>query len=179
MNCNVEKKVNKLSSEVSKLLKKGQYNEALQKASKIALEDIKHKRLHEDLVIEWRVRRRDKELMPKEVAYQDEAIQRFMERNRGNKSLGKALAHYKLGLVYENMSAGWLKMNVQRLEEAIGEYDKALSLFPDFASALFRKGHVYSTQEKFEEVLRILPNNPRAKKNLSIAKSQKTDTRLV
>jgi tetratricopeptide (TPR) repeat protein len=146
--------VNKLSSEVGKLLKKGQYNEALQKASKVALDDIKNGRLHEDLVIEWRVHRRDKELMPKEVAYQDEAIQRFMKRNKGNKSLGKALAHYKLGLLYENMSPGWFKMNVKRLEEAIGEYDKALSLFPDFAPALFRKGSVYSALEKLEEALK-------------------------
>lgn len=143
-----------MSSEVSKLLKKGLYNEALKAASKVVLDDIKHKRLHEDLVIEWRVSRRDKELMPKEVAYQDEAIQRFMERNKGNRSLRKALAHYKLGLLYESMSPGWFKMNVKRLEEAIGEYDKALSLFPDFASALFRKGSVYSAQDKLEEALK-------------------------
>jgi len=143
-----------LSSEVGKLLKGEQYNKALKEASKVVLDDIKHGRLHEDLVIQWRVHRRDKELMPKELAYQDEAIQRFIDRNRGNESLKKALAHYKLGLLYENMSPGWFKPKVKRLEEAIGEYDKALSLFPNFASALFRKGSVYSAQDKFEEALK-------------------------
>lgn len=143
-----------MSSEVSKLLKKKRYDEALQKASTVVLDDIRHGRLHEDLVIQWRVPARAKELMPKEVAYQDEAIQRFMNRNRGDESLDKALAHYKLGLLYENMSSGWLKMNVRQLEEAIREYDKALSLFPDFACALFRKGGIYSAQKRFEEALK-------------------------
>jgi tetratricopeptide (TPR) repeat protein len=143
-----------MSLEINKLLKNKQYDEALQAVSTTVLDDIRQRRLHKDLVIQWRAPERAKQLMPKEVAYQDEAIQRFMDKNRGNESLIKALAHHKLGLVYENMAQGWLGISTARLEEATREYDKALSLFPDFACALFRKGAILSAQKKLEEALK-------------------------
>jgi hypothetical protein len=62
-----------MSSEVIKLLKEKRCEEALQSASTVVLEDIRHVRLHKDPVIRWtpRLRARYAELMPKEVTYQE------------------------------------------------------------------------------------------------------------
>jgi tetratricopeptide (TPR) repeat protein len=69
---------------------------------------------------------------------------------------GQSLSPLQAWLIYEKMSQDWLRMNNRRLEEAIQEYDRALSLLPDFACTLFRKGAIYGVQKRHEEALKEL-----------------------
>ncbi|RLG60122.1 hypothetical protein DRN86_03210 [Candidatus Geothermarchaeota archaeon] len=142
-----------MSSDISKLLRKNRYEEAFKKAIEGVFDDVRNRRLHRNLVIQWRVPRKYKKFMPKEMEYQDESLERFVSKNKDNELLAKALTHYKLGLIYENLSKGWFGIKTDQLEKALDEYDKALSLFPDFACALFRKGAIYSILRKFDKAL--------------------------
>lgn len=117
------------------------YDEALEAAATACLYDIETGGLHEDLVLRFPV----PDLMPQERKYLDEAIKRFVERHEGDARLKEALAHYKLGLIYERG---------QKFKDATKEYDTTTSLLPDFASALLRRGMIYDLSKKVKRALR-------------------------
>jgi len=116
-------------------------DEALEAAATACLYDIETGGLHEDLVLIFPV----PDLMPQERKYLDEAIKRFVERHEGDARLKEALAHYKLGLIYERG---------QKFKDATKEYDTTTSLLPDFASALLRRGMIYDLSKKIKRALR-------------------------
>jgi len=116
------------------------YDEALEAAYVALLYDLENGKLHKNLLARFPV----PDLMPKESEYLDEAIRRFMEKYKDNPQLKKALSHYKLGLIYENGS---------KIKEAIKEYDDALSIFLDFASASLRKGMMYDSLQNVKRAL--------------------------
>lgn len=116
------------------------YDEALEAASVALLYDLEDGKLHMNLLARFPV----PDLMPKESEYLDETIKRFMKKHRDNPQLEKALSHYKLGLISENG---------RKIKEAIKEYDNALSVFPDFASASLRKGMMYDALNDIKRAL--------------------------
>jgi len=116
------------------------YEEALEGAYTACIHDLEDRSLHKNLILRFLV----PDLMPKEGEYQDEAIQRSIEKNKDDPRLRVALSHYKLGLVYENG---------KRFNDAIKEYDKALSVFPNFTSALLRRGMIYDFSKNTKRAL--------------------------
>jgi tetratricopeptide (TPR) repeat protein len=106
------------------------YDEALSAASAACLQDLENGALHRNLLLKFPV----PDLMPRESQYHDEAVRRFIERSGSDSRLREALGYYKLGLIYENG---------KKLKEASKEYDKAISLFPAFASAHLRRGMLH------------------------------------
>ena len=106
------------------------YDEALSAASAACLQDLENGTLHRNLLLKFPV----PDLMPRESQYHDEAVRRFIGRYGSDARLREALGYYKLGLIYENG---------KRFKEAPKEYDKAISLFPGFASAHLRRGMLH------------------------------------
>jgi tetratricopeptide (TPR) repeat protein len=117
------------------------YDEALEAASKACLHDAEDGSLHEDLLLRYMV----PDLMPRESEYQDEAIRRFIDRNKEDPRLGEALGHYKLGLIFENG---------KKLKDAMKEYNSAVKTFSDFASAYLRRGMLHEISKKHKNALK-------------------------
>ena len=117
------------------------YDEAFESAYKTCLRDLEAGNLHKNLLLKSPV----PDLMPKESQYQDEAMRRFVEKGRDDPRLKDALSFYKLGLIFENG---------RKFNEAMKEYEKALSIFPDFASASLRKGMLYDIQKKLKDAVK-------------------------
>lgn len=117
------------------------YDEALEAASTACVHDLEDGSLHKDLLLRFVV----PDLMPRESEYQDEALRRFMEKHKDDPRLKEALSHYKLGLICENG---------RKIKEATKEYEKALKVFPDFASASLRKGMIYDVSKKLKKALK-------------------------
>jgi len=116
------------------------YDEALKAASQACMYDIDDGNLHKDLILRYLV----PDLMPNEREYQDEAIRRFMEKQKDDPKLEEALGHYKLGLIYENRT---------KFKDATKEYDKAVSILPGFASAYLRRGMIHDFSKKLKKAL--------------------------
>ena len=134
-NCGEPLPTVKSDAEISKLVfttfgKK--YPQALEEAYAACKVNIANKTLHTKLFL---MRRAD--LLSKESQYQDEAVNRFIEKNKNEPKLKDALAHYKLALIYEN---------AQKLIDATKEYSKALSAIPSFASAQLRRGMTWEAR---------------------------------
>jgi tetratricopeptide (TPR) repeat protein len=130
-NCGAPMAKKMSDEEISKLIfgrfgKK--YDEALEEAYTACIYDIENQNLHKNLFL---MRHFD---LLRESEYQDEAIRRCIEKNKGDPRLKEALSHYKLGLIYENG---------KKFDDAGKEYGKALEAPLNFASALFRRGMVY------------------------------------
>jgi tetratricopeptide (TPR) repeat protein len=117
------------------------HEEAVEAASRACLIDLEGGSLHDGLLLRYPV----PDLMPGERGYLDGAVRRFKERNRGDPGLAEALGLYKLGLICENG---------RKLKEALKEYDGAVSLFPDFASAYLRRGMIHEIFKKQKEALK-------------------------
>ena len=116
-------------------------DEALEAAHTACVSDLGTGALHSGLLLRSAV----PDLLPRESEYQDEAVRRFAEENRGAPWLGEALGHYKLGLIYENG---------RKLKDAAKEYETATSLIPGFASAHLRRGMVYEISKKLKNALK-------------------------
>jgi tetratricopeptide (TPR) repeat protein len=129
--------------EISKLIFRRfgkKHEEALEAAYTACVYDIEGGSLHKDLLIRFIV----PDLMPKESEYQDKAVRRFIEKHRDEPKLKDALSHYKLGLICEN---------ARKLKEAAGQYEKAVSLLPGFASAHLRRGMLHELSKKRKKAL--------------------------
>ena len=142
-NCGAE--IEKMSDEdISKLVFRRfgkKYDEALEASYTACLYDIEEGTLHEDLPQFYP----STDLMPNEKLYLDEAMNRFIKKLDADPLLKDSLAHYKLGLIYEN--AG-------KVKEAEKEYDKAISLIPDFAPAYLRKYYISQFSKKWKKALK-------------------------
>lgn len=117
------------------------YDEALEAAYTACVYDIEDGSLHKNLVMKFPV----PDLMPQESEYLDEAIRRFIEKHKDDPRLKEALSHYKLGLIYERGL---------KIKDARKEYEKALAIFPDFASVLVRRGMIYDFSKKIKRALK-------------------------
>ena len=129
--------------EISKLVFRRfgkKYDEALEAAYTVLVNDLDDGSLHKNLLLRFPV----PDLLPKESEYQDEAVERFIEKRNGDPRLKEALSHYKLGLIYENG---------RKFKDAIKEYNKALSIIPNFSSALLRRGRMYDFLRKVKRAL--------------------------
>jgi len=129
--------------EISKLVFRRfgkKYDEALEAAYTACTYDLERGTLHQDVVLRFMV----PDLMPREAEYQDDAMKRFVERHKDDARLKNALSHYKLGLIYERG---------RKFKEAIGEYDKALGIFPDFSCALLRRGYIHDFSKNVKQSL--------------------------
>lgn len=130
--------------EISKLIFKRfgkRYDEALEAAYTACVYEIEDGSLHQNLALKFPV----PDLMPQESEYLDEAIGRFIGRHKDDPRLKEVLSHYKLGLIYERGV---------KIKDAIKEYEKALAIFPDFASALLRRGMMYEFSKKIKRALK-------------------------
>lgn len=116
-------------------------DEALEAAHTACVSDLGAGALHSDLLLRYLV----PDLMPRESEYHDEAVRRFAEENIGDPRLGEALGHYKLGLIYENG---------MKFKDAAKQYERAISLFPGFASAHLRRGMVHEISKKRKNALK-------------------------
>jgi len=117
------------------------YDEALEAAYTACVLDVEGGVLHENRALRFPA----PDLMPRESEYLDEALKRFIGKHKDYSRLKAALSHYKLGLIYENGL---------KFKEAMKEYDKALEIFPDFASALIRRGMIYDFRKKIKRALK-------------------------
>lgn len=117
------------------------YDEALEASYVACRYDLEEDRLHKDLVVHYP----STDVMPSERAYLDEAMKRFVGKHEEDTRLKDALAHYKLGLICEN---------AMKLKEAGKEYDRAISLFPDFAPAYLRKYYMDQASKKWKNALK-------------------------
>jgi tetratricopeptide (TPR) repeat protein len=117
------------------------YDEALEAAYSACVHSLEDGSLHKNLLLRFPV----PDLMPRESEYQDETLKRFIDKHKDDPRLKEALAHYKLGLICENG---------RKLQDAIREYDRAVSSLPDFASALLRRGMIHDLSKKLQEALR-------------------------
>jgi tetratricopeptide (TPR) repeat protein len=129
--------------EISKLVFRTfgkKYEEALEAAYTACLCDVENRSLHKNLILYRRM-----DLLSKESEYQDEAVKRFIEKNKNSPRLKEALSHYKLGLIYENGN---------KFSDATKEYDKAASALPDFAPAMLRRGMTYEVSRNLNQALR-------------------------
>ena len=79
----------------------GRYREALNASYSACMCDIQNKSLHKNLFLMRRV-----DLLFKEREYQDDAVKRFVEKNKDNSNLKEALSHYKLAL-YTRTKRKW------------------------------------------------------------------------
>jgi tetratricopeptide (TPR) repeat protein len=119
------------------------YDEALQASYKACVYDLENGTLHKDLPLFYP----STDLMPNESKYLDEAMRRFVGKHEGDTELNDALAHYKLGMICE--FAG-------KLKEAGKEYDRAISMFPDFAPAYLRRYYLHQVSKKWKSALNEL-----------------------
>ncbi len=117
------------------------HDEALKASGKACVYDLENGTLHKDLMLIYPA----PDMMPNESIYLDKAIRRFVERHDDDTRLQDTLAHYKLGLICEN--AG-------KFKEARKEYDKAISTFPDFASAYLRRYYLHQVSRKWKNALK-------------------------
>ena len=143
-NCGATIAVKMSDEEISKLIFRRfgkKYDEAVEAASRACLQDLEGGGLHKDILLRYPV----PDLMPGEREYLDEALRRFTARNGGDLKLAEALGYYKLGLICENG---------KKLNEAIKSYDKAVFLFPDFASAYLRRGMLREILKKRKDALK-------------------------
>ena len=130
--------------EISKLIFRRfgkRYDEALEAAYTACVYDVEAGILHQNLAVKFPV----PDLMPQESEYLDEALGRFIEKHEDDPRLKEALSHYKLGLIYERGV---------KVKDAKKEYDRALAIFPDFASALLRRGMMYDFSKKIKRALK-------------------------
>jgi len=142
-NCGTSMATKMSDEEIAKLIFSRfgkRYDEALEAAYAAFLYDLEDGKLHKDLLARFPV----PDLMPKESEHLDEAIKRFVEKYKDDPQLKKALSHYKLGLIYENG---------RKFDEAIKEYDKAVSIFPEFAPASLRRGMMYDVLKNVKRAL--------------------------
>jgi tetratricopeptide (TPR) repeat protein len=141
--CGAAMVTKKSDLEISKLVFRRfgkKYDEALEAAYTACTYDLECGILHQDLVLRFMV----PDLMPREAEYQDDAMKRFVQQHEDDARLKEALSHYKLGLIYERG---------QKFKEAKAEYDKALSVFPDFSCALLRRGYIHDFSKKVKQAL--------------------------
>ena len=117
------------------------YDEALEAASTACVYGLEEGSLHKDLLLRFPV----PDLMPRESEYQDEALRRFIDKYKDDPRLNEALSHYKLGLICENG---------RKINDATKEYEKALKVLPDFASARLRRGMIYDMSKKLKKALK-------------------------
>lgn len=132
------------------------YDEALEAAYTACLYEIEDGSLHENLALKFPV----PDLMPQESEYLDKAIKRFIEKHKEDPRLKEALSHYKLGLIYERGV---------KIKDAMNEYEKALVIFPDFASALLRRGMMYDFSKKIKRALKDFLESGEADPQLPLA----------
>ena len=118
-------------------------DEALEAAHAACVSDLGAGALHSDLLLRSPV----PDLMPRESEYQDEAVRRFAEENKGDPRLGEALGRYKLGLICENG---------RKFKEAEKEYDRAVSMFPEFAPAYLRRYYLHQISKNWKKALNDL-----------------------
>jgi tetratricopeptide (TPR) repeat protein len=117
------------------------YDEALEASYVACMYQLEAGTLHKDLLAHYP----STDMMPKESVYLDEAMGRFVGKYEGATKLKDALAHYKLGLICEN---------ARKLKEAKKEYDKAISMFPDFAPAYLRRYYMHQVSKKWKDALK-------------------------
>lgn len=137
----------KMSDEdISKLISRRfgkNYDEALEASYTACIYDLEDGTLHKNLLIYYP----STDMMPNESVYLDEAMGRFVGKHESDTGLKDALAHYKLGLICEN---------AMKLKEARKEYDRAISMFPDFAPAFLRRYYLHQASKKWKNALNDL-----------------------
>lgn len=119
------------------------YDEALEASYTACTYELEDGTLHKNLMFYYP----STDMMPNESRYLDEAMMRFIGRHEDDTRLKDTLAHYKLGLICEKG---------RKLKEAGKEYDRAISTFPDFASAYFRRQYLHQVSKKWKNALKDL-----------------------